>query len=83
MVIVTIGSYAWAVEAIEDAQMFVNLMSKAMPVEHDRNIGARYRQKGGNDYIPDIEVTLRAGDVVPYADAMAELETKKKIDPVL
>ena len=83
MVIVSIGSYAWAVEAIEDAQEIINLMSKSVPVELDFNIDARYRQKGGNDYIPNIEATLRAGEVVPYADAMAELEAKKKIDPVL
>lgn len=77
MIIVSIGSYVWNMASIEEAQTFINLMSKAVPVEYDFNISGRYRQKGGDDYIPDIEVTLRAGEPMSYEDAKKMSEEKK------
>ena len=77
MIIVSVGNYYWNMASIEDAHTFINLMSKAVPVEQDFGLNSRFRQKGGDDYIPDIEVTLRDGEPMSYADAMKALEAKK------
>ena len=78
MIIASVANHMWALESLEDATTLLNIMGRATQVEQDFNLPRRFRETGGDDYRPHVEITLIGGDVMKYADAMAELEGKKK-----